>query len=422
MYKGPNKSLYFGWILIFLLHLISVCFEYYYITLQKSMIELTTDSNDSFNYRIQFIFSQFFSKILEILFMLFLFVFTDFIRNNIRTDYEYVFIILISKWIFFEIPSEIVSNNVEMAYKFTTVTKSELFRTEILKEIATIIIAFITVLMNHLISSIINLFLKFFNKHQENKENEINTLHSRDQQRGNPFIIFLICYSASIFMYFCIYKKFTTKKEESNLTETTIKIKYIIEWIRITQKINLSEILKLKKPVKEINRMYVHHGLFHKNLFIPSDALHFLNPTQLIAIIMTNYYILSSNEKKYIYFTFLLEILLYPLLVFIYYRGVKLSIKYFFSLHGGKTIACFYCIHWCFDIIRAIIFKSIVYDSDEITASKGLAIADALVKMSFINKETITHSHLYSFLNSFEPSLQDRLVNLAVSNSQYIID
>ena len=431
MYQKQHKFLYFIWIIIFFLELGSFLYECYYLNLQQTISPLTLESKDSLNYQRRKVFYSFFSRALEIIFMLFLYTFTDFILTYIHNDYEYAFFILLLQWLLFRLPASMLALNVEKSFHFTEKRTIEFLYSEILHELFLISISFITILLNHSITSFTNIFFKNVEKKEDQIENntvnlDMNTIyHSRDLQKMNPFLIFLICYSLSMFLYFSLYIKY--KNYNDNLfisTESNKKLLQCLEWIRITQNINLTNAVKVKKftPNQNNHVTIQFGGIFKKHLIISENSISMLNSPQLIATIISNYYSIISDHNFLIYVTYIFEFFLYPTIVYFYYKGYRLSIKYFFSMHFGKTISIFYCFHWLLSLIRSIIWKYIIFNADEYCLSKNLAIADSLVKISTLNKNTIIHSHLYSFFYFNEPSLQDRLVNIAVANSQHVID
>ena len=416
--------------IILITNVAAFVYEYFYINIQK---KTSRNPLDGIKYQQRKSFSHTFSSILDVVFFMTIYHFNDALRLLTESDYDFTFVVLLVRWVVFKLPAELLDLSIEQSYGFSYTSQSEYINNSIIKEGIAFLMAFIT-------NFIINIVLKMFDfiingKNIAETENDFEQRSNGEQMpeielerryhfdfiRANKIIICTLIIVGIQGATVISFKKHVI--DVRDLSNPSKKLENSLLFLNATQRFDLTDTTKMRMHYKKIGHACIEFsGLIKHSLIVSDNMILLLNSLQLSAIISSNYYRTQSNETLVIYSLYLLEIIIFVAALVASKSCTEDVSRRFISGVISKNIASFYPIHCLFSVARNFVHRNAVISADEIVVDKLLPIADTLVRIYFFNKDTIVHSHLYASIHFSEPTLQDRLVNIAVAKSKYAID
>jgi hypothetical protein len=420
---------------ILVVNILSFIYEYYYVGIQKKSSRNIAGDID---YQHRKSISLIFSECLNIIFYMALYHWNDVIRIMTESDFDFTFVVLLVHCVVFSLPADLLDLSIERAYGFSYESRIEYMKNVILREGIVFLISFFS---NFIINIVLKIIGGIYERNDNTKvdgelesfEDQINVAdqmpeieleikYQIDFKQTHAIMICSLIIFGIIAITVCCFKVYVF--DTKNISGQTRKLINSLNFLNRTLRIDIVDSTKIRYTYKKIGHPRVEFGgILNKYLIISDNMLALLNNMQLSAIIAANYYRIESNEVGIIILLYLIEAAAFIILLVVSgsYNNEDVS-RRFISGVVSKNVAVFYPIHRCFVLIRNFVHKCFILSADEQVVDKHLPIADALVRIYFINKDTVVHSHIYSSLYFAEPTLQDRLVNIAIANSKYAID
>lgn len=410
--------------------------EYKFVKSQRLASYQQGSDTVPFDYSIMKCLNDLFSKCSKLLFYICVYFVLKPLKAVAKSDIEFSFIFILARWIITIFPSNLIRIFlIDGRFNFNNLPIS-LF---IAKELVTQLIIFILTIA---FISLFRILARYFGKFSSNdvlidfeESDSYNTaydlsLSSRSHSTfqsdtKNPSIItiFNVTIALSVMISLFCYNWIETSylNNSSILPDSKLMKSLLAIW-------NAHQIaypgIKLHIESGVSNHLKIgFYGIMRRKVLISDNLVYALDYPQLNAILVNHYYRSNNQEGILIIISYLIQLSIVPYLInYITRKEITDRIRLGNFLSSVLPLIIIYSLplHYLFNVVRFMIQKQMVFNSDMFSYNLGQPIADAIVRVSLLNKETTVHSRLYSLVNLPEPTLEERLVNLAISQSKHI--
>ena len=159
-------------------------------------------------------------------------------------------------------------------------------------------------------------------------------------------------------------------------------------------------------------------GTFRRRAVVSENLVTTLDIKDVNSLLSSSYIVLYSNDGKFQFILSILEIIIFSYVVrrtlTNHFPELSSMSRRQLTIFIPIVFISFLPVHYCFEALHKILTKRYIMKGDEYSLFIGNPITDSLVKLYVHNKDIVTHFKPYSFLVRNEPTITERLANIAV--------
>lgn len=163
-------------------------------------------------------------------------------------------------------------------------------------------------------------------------------------------------------------------------------------------------------------------GLVSKTVVISDNIINAFNNDQLSAILSVYQYRSNSQEGVLTLLTYIFEVMMIPFFIQSILNNVsrKVRLKNIAPTVIPDLFVYLFIVDFNFSKIRIFIQRKMFNNGMDFANDLSLPIADAIVRLFVLNRDTIAHSPFYTFFARPLPTLEQCLVYIALAKQKFV--